>query len=582
VYVGIFPSGSRRRSIGLKGRWLFVAISAAALTPVVAFLLIIFWMGFWEGGPGDPVIYTTKHYRLLFADPSTYRTLANTVGFASTTVFVSLLFAVPTAWLVERTDLPGKNLVFALITIGALVPTFFTAMGWVFLLHPRIGIVNKYLMEWLELEQPLFNIATLSGMGWVEGLGLSSIAFIMVVASYRAMDPALEEAARVHGLGIFRTLLYVTLPLTLPGIVAASIYVFTIGLSAFEVPAIIGMSNKIFTFSTYIFYKIQPLEELPSYGTAGAVSTVLIIFALLLSWGYFRVLRFSHRYAVVTGKGYRPRLIELGWTGTALAWLFLGSFFVIAKVLPFLLLVWASLLRFFQPPSWAALDQVSLANFYSLPWNLLFQGACNTLILMIAVPTLALLLCLAISWTVLRSGLKWRLIFDAVAFLPHAVPHLILAIAAVFSALFLLRDVLSLYGTLTLVLIIYTLSRISFATRIINNSLAQIHPELEEAAFVGGLRLLQVMRKILLPLLKPALVYAWLWMALLCYRELTMASVLVTSQENVTLPMIVWGLWLGGSLNQAAAANLVVLGLMLPAVIVYLYFGRRSRFMETQ
>ena len=563
----------------MKGRWLFVGISAAGLLPVVAFIIIIIWMSFWQGDPGDPVVYTLDHYRTLVSDKLTYRTLVNTLGFAATTVIVSMFFAVPTAWLVERTDLPGKNLVFALITIGALLPTFFTAMGWVFLLHPRIGIINRYFMDWFGLAQPPFNIASLVGMGWVEGLGLTSIAFIMIVASFRTMDPALEEAARVHGLGILRTLRYVTLPLTFPGIIAASIYIFTIGLSAFEVPAIIGMSNKIFTFSTYIFYKIQPLEELPSYGMAGAVSSVLVLLALILSWGYFRVLRFSHRYAVVTGKGYRPRLIELGRRGHMIAWLFLGSFFVIAKLLPFLLLIWAALLQFFQPPSWAALQQVSLANFHGLPWELMLHGAKNTLILMIAVPTLTLVLCLAISWTILRSGLKWRLGFDAVAFLPHAVPHIILAIAAVFAALFLLRGI-PLYGTLGLLIIVYTLSRISFATRIINNSLAQIHPELDEAAYVGGLGLIDIMRKILLPLLKPALVYAWLWMALLCFRELTMASVLVTSQGNVTLPMIVWGLWLGGSLNQAAAANLVVLAFMLPAVVVYLAFGRRSRMAE--
>jgi iron(III) transport system permease protein len=340
------------------------------------------------------------------------------------------------------------------------------------------------------------------------------------------------------------------------------------------------MSNKIFTFATFIFYKIQPLEELPSYGVAGAVSTVLIILALLLSWSYFGVLRFSHRYAVVTGKAYRPRLIELGPKGWILAWSFLGFYVLVAKLLPFLLLIWAALLRYFQPPSWAALSQVSLNNFYGLPWKLLLQGAWNTLILMLAVPTLTLLICLAISWTVLRSGLRWRLFFDAVAFLPHAVPHLILAIATMFATLFLLHNVFSLYGSLTILIFVYTVSRISFATRILNNSLAQIHPELEEAAFVGGLKLLQVMRKILVPLLKPALVYAWIWMALLCYRELTMASVLVTSQNNVTLPMIVWGLWLGGSLNQAAAANLVVLAFMLPAVLLYFIFGRRSRITE--
>ncbi len=564
----------------MKGRWFLVGVSVAALLPVVGLLLVIFWMGFWQSGPGEPVVYTLNNYRNILTDPFTYKTMLNTLGFASTTVLVSLFFAIPIAWLVERTDLPGKEWVFTLMAVGALVPTFFTAMGWVFLLHPRIGVVNKLLMEGLGLAESPFNIASIVGMGWVEGLGLSSIAFIMIVATYRTMDPSLEEAGRVHGLKILKTLRYITLPLTFPGILAAAIYVFTIGLSAFEVPAIIGMSNKIFTFSTFIFYKMQPLEELPNYGVAGAVSSLLVVLALLLSGWYFKVLRFSSRYAVVTGRAYRPKLVELGNHGRAYAWIFLGFFFLVAKLLPFLLLAWAALLSYFQPPSWAALSQVSLRNFYGLPWNLLFIGARNTLLLMLAVPTLTLILCTAISWVILRSELKWRIVFDALAFLPHAVPSIILAIAAVFVALFLVRDTLPLYGTLSILILVYTVSRISFATRIINNSLAQIHPELEEAAFAGGLRVLQVMRKILLPLLKPALVYAWLWMALLCYRELTMASVLVTNQNNVTLPMIVWGLWLGGSLNQAAAANLVILAFMLPAVLLYLMVGRRTRLEE--
>jgi iron(III) transport system permease protein len=564
----------------VKGRWLLVGVSATALLPVVGLLLVIFWMGFWQNGPGEPVVYTFSHYRNILTDSFTFKTLLNTLGFASTTVAISLFFAIPIAWLVERTDLPGKEFVFTLMAVGALVPTFFTAMGWVFLLHPRIGVVNRIFVDAFGLAQGPFNIASIIGMGWVEGLGLSSLAFIMIVATYRSMDPSLEEVGRVHGLKLFQTLRHITLPLTFPGILAASIYIFTIGLSAFEVPAIIGMSNKIFTFSTFIFYKMQPLEELPNYGVAGAVSSLLVILALLLSWWYFRVLRFSSRYAVVTGRAYRPKLVELGRQGRLCAWIFLGSFFLVAKLLPFLLLAWAALLSYFQPPSLAALRQVSLKNFYGLPWDLMFAGAQNTLLLMLAVPTLTLILCLAISWVILRSDLRWRVVFDALAFLPHAVPSIILAIAAVFVALFLLRDFLPLYGTLSILILVYTVSRISFATRIINNSLAQIHPELEEAAFAGGLRVLQVMRKILLPLLKPALVYAWLWMALLCYRELTMASVLVTNQNNVTLPMIVWGLWLGGSLNQAAAANLVILVAMLPAVLLYLTVGRRSRLEE--
>ncbi|HEY7163151.1 MAG TPA: iron ABC transporter permease [Candidatus Binatia bacterium] len=562
----------------MKGRWLVVAIASAALMPVIALVTVVFWMGFWQSGPGEPVVYTVDHFRQILTDSFTYRTLLNTLGFASTTVTVALFFAIPTAWLVERTDLPGKRIVFTLMALGALLPTFFTAMGWVFLLHPRIGIVNKILMSALGLSSSPFNVASIIGMGWVEGLGLCSIAFIMIVATYRAMDPSLEEAGRVHGLNFWKTLRHVTLPLTFPGILAAAIYVFTIGLSAFEVPAIIGMSNKIFTFSTFIFYKMQPLEELPNYGVAGAVSTLLIILALILSWWYFRVLKYSSRYAVITGRGYRPNLVALGRSGRISAWAFLALFFIIAKLLPLLLLVWAALLAYFQPPSFAALSRVSLRNFYGLPWDLLLAGAKNTLLLMIAVPTLTLAACIAISWVILRSGIKWRVAFDAVAFLPHAVPSIILALAAVFVALFLLRDRVPLYGTLSIVVLVYTVSRISFATRIINNSLAQIHPELEEAALAGGLKIFQVFRKILVPLLKPALVYAWLWMALLCYRELTMASVLVTNQNNMTLPMVVWGLWLGGSLNQAAAANLVILAFMVPLILIYFIFGRRTRF----
>ena len=184
----------------MKGRWLLVGVSAAALLPVIGLLLVIFWMGFWQSGPGEPVVYTLNHYRNILTDSFTFKTLLNTLGFASTTVVISLFFAIPIAWLVERTDLPGKELVFTLMAVGALVPTFFTAMGWVFLLHPRIGVVNRIFVDSFGLAQGPFNIASIIGMGWVEGLGLSSIAFIMIVATYRTMDPSLEEAGRIHGL----------------------------------------------------------------------------------------------------------------------------------------------------------------------------------------------------------------------------------------------------------------------------------------------------------------------------------------------------------------------------------------------
>ena len=347
-------------------------------------------------------------------------------------------------------------------------------------------------MELFGLEQAPFNIASLVGMGWVEGLGLSSIAFIMIVATYRSMDPALEEAARVHGLGILRTLRYVTLPLTFPGIIAASIYIFTIGLSAFEVPAIIGMSNKIFTFSTFIFYKIQPQEELPSYGMAGRGEQsvgrpgALVELGLFSHVEVFPSLRGGHRQGLpaATG-GVGPARLAF-WPG-----LFWAVSFTVAKLLPFLLLSGRRSCAIFSRHLGRRWRRCRSNNFYGLPWNLLFHGAWNTVLLMVdGADANACFMCLAISWTVLRSGLRLaRALRCRGVFAPCRAASDSCHRRGV-RALFLLRDVVSLYGSLMILIIVYTISRISFATRIINNSLAQIHPELEEAAFVGGLPLL--------------------------------------------------------------------------------------------
>ena len=180
-----------------------------------------------------------------------------------------------------------------------------------------------------------------------------------------------------------------------------------------------------------------------------------------------------------------------------------------------------------------------------------------------------------ISWIVVRSGLRSRFVFDWIAFLPHAVPSLVFAIAAVVLALFLLPKGFPLYGTIFIVMAVYILVRISLTTRVLNGAILQIHRELEEAAYVSGMRMFSTMRKIVLPLLLPALLNLWLWNALLTFRELTMAAFLVT-QDNITLPVVIWGVWHTGSLGQAAAASLVFVAMFLPVVVVYWMFGTRA------
>ena len=390
------PDGGEAR--GRVDPWpgLMLAAALAASVVVVAQLAVLLWLSVYEGTLGDPrAAYGLRNFADVFGDPFTVSVLLNTIGFSATALGVALIFGVPAAWLVERTDLRGKPVVFTAMTLGLLVPSYSSAMGWLFMLHPPIGMVNRWLVG-VHVD-----IASVAGMGWVEGLNLAPLAFIMTAAVFRAMDPGLEEAAAMAGANGVRIWLKVTLRLAWPGVLAASIYIFTIGFAAFDVPAIIGFSARVYTFSSYLLALLNASEGLPRYGTAAALSTVVLALASVLALWYGWVQRGASRYAVVTGKAYRPRQTALGrWH--AAAWTYLGAFLVLSKILPLLVIAWVSLLPYVQTPSRRALSIVSLVNFRSVDWDLVDRGLANTGILMLLVPTVALALSFAFSWIVLR------------------------------------------------------------------------------------------------------------------------------------------------------------------------------------
>jgi len=243
-------------------------------------------------------------------------------------------------------------------------------------------------------------------------------------------------------------------------------------------------------------------------------------------------------------------------------------------LLPVALLLWASLLPYFQLPSRVALLAVSFAQYFSLPWGLAFDALKNTLLLAILVPSLTLVVSLAFSWIVLRSRIPLRAGFDFVAFLPHAVPSIVFAVGALLITLYGLQGTIPLYGTIWLLLAVFSIARLSYGTRMTNSGLIQLHHELEESALVSGASRLYAFRRIVIPLLAPTLLYAWLWISLLVFRELTLAVILSTA-NNITLPMVVWALWLGGGLGQSSALAIVMLVLMTPVIAVYWILARR-------
>jgi iron(III) transport system permease protein len=547
-----------------------LATAGFASLAVLTLLAIVLWLSVIDGQPGDPdMTYTLGNYIETFTDAFVWRALFNTVVFSGLTLAVAMGIGVPLAWIIERTDFPGKTLVFSSMTIGLLVPGFATAIGWEFLLHPRIGMINTALMMIFGLKSAPLSITNLWGMGWVQGLGLAPVAFVMTSVVLRAMDPALEDAASISGARPYRALLRITLPLAWPGLLAAGIFIFMIGFAAFDVPAIIGLAGNVYTFATYTYDQMRPPQGDPQYGAVSALSTIMVAIGLLLSWWYARMQRRAPQYAVVTGKGYRPRLIALGGTGKALAIGFVVIYLLLSQLVPLLVIVWTSTVQFPQPPTPQAIATMSLVNYAALSGAMIWRALKNTVELMILAPVITIAIAFSISWIVLRSQIRGRALFDFVAFLPLSVPSIVFSMAALLLALFVLQTVIPIYGTIWILLLVYVVSRISYATRITNSALIQIHRELEEQAQIAGAGLGGVMRHVLAPLLKPALGYAFIWIALLTYRELTV-PVLLATNDNLPLAVLIWNMWFGSQFGQASAVVVIMLVAMMP--LIYLGF----------
>ena len=555
-------------------RVIMVTLAFLACLAILILLATVLWLSFTDGTPGDPHLgYTLQHYVDTFLDSFTYEVLWNTLQFLVVTLTVAFALALPMAWLVERTDFPGKRLVFTLMTVALLIPGFAVALGWVFLLHPRIGMINQALMGLFSLAGAPFNIASIAGMGIVEGLSLTPLTFIMIAVVLRSMDPALEEAAATSGAETWQAIYRVTLRVLWPGLLSAAIYTAAVCFATFDVPAVLGLTNRIYTFSTYVFRQLTPTEGPPEYGSVATLSVIMVALAVLLSACYRAVQRQAPRYAVVTGKAYRPRIFPLGRARRP-AIAFVAAFFLVSQVMPILMLVWVSGLPFLQQPSVDALAQLSFGNFRNIPRELLTTGMINTAILMVIVPTLTLGLSVALSWVVLRSRIRGRGIFDFFAFLPVTIPPIVFSIAALLLALFVLGRIVPIYGSIWILVIVYVIARLSYGTRMTNSALIQIHHELDEAALMSGANTSHVLRGVLAPLLAPSLLYAWIWIALLTYRELTLPVVL-SSGSNITFSVLVWSYVQSSAYGKASAAALIMLAVMVPILFLYWTIARR-------
>ncbi len=529
-------------------------------------------------GEIDLAELTLDNYRVVWGSPATLAVFANTTIYAFGAIAIGVPLAVMLAFLVERTNIPCKIWIYAGVTLCIAMPGLLQSMAYVMLLSPKIGFVNRFLMNALDLTTAPFNIYCLGGMAFVEGLRLVPTAFLMMLPLLRNMDPSLEEAATTSGAGPLAVLRRVTMPLMLPGLVAVLIYQLVSALEVFEVPSIIGMPAGIYVFSTRIYAVLHSTSALPDYGKANALAILYLFIAVVMTVIYLKVINRAERFSIITGKGYRPRTIDLGawrWVALALVLVYLMA----AIVLPFMALAYTSFLPYLQVPSARAFQSFSWNNYRKiLDTELIGVAVRNTLVMTAAAATLTVVLSFLISVVVVRSKFWGRKLLDQLAFMPHAIPGMVMALA--FLWVFLKIDVLGLpiFGTIWSITIAFTISFVAYGTRTMNAAILQIHRDLEEAALISGASPWRTLRRIFVPLVMPSMAGLWIWAVLQAMRAAGLPLMLYQGANNQVLSVMIWNMWTDGDIVQvgAVATVMILILLMLTLLLRALGFGRSA------
>jgi iron(III) transport system permease protein len=524
------------------------------------------------GEPG--ATYTIQNYVKAYFDKEFYFLLLNSIYYGLGTCTLTFLIGTFLAWVSERTNTPLKKLFVVMSLIPFIIPGILSTISWILLLSPKIGLINLVVKDFLSLESAPFNIYTMWGMIWAESIHLYPLVFLLMSAAFRNMDTSLEEAALTAGSSTFSTFCRVTLPLMRPAMFSVLLINFIRGIEAFEVPALIGVPAKISVFTTKIFLAIH---QFPSdFGLAGAYAVTLLVISSTGVLIYGRITRREERYATVTGKGYRPRVIDLGvWKYLTLGVSFL--IFFLAVILPVFVLLWSSFIPYYGVPSRELMEKMTWANYqYILNYPLALTAFKNSFYLSVGSATLVMLLTSLIAWITVKTKLPGRALLDNMTFIPIAMPGIVLGVSLIWVYLTL---PIPIYGTIWVLLLAYITKFMPYGIRAASASMIQINKELEEASLTAGGTWFQTFRKVILPLLMPGFTAGWIYISIIALRELS-TSILLYSYNSTVLSIMAFDLWEGGQYTYVCALGVLMVLLLVTMAFVARKLGARVGIAE--
>jgi len=519
--------------------------------------------------PGQVFGSSFQNYKDVFTDETMPGVIWRTIVLGLGTVFTTMLFGLPLAWILGRSDYRHKTLLFSVLTAKLAIPGFITAMAYVWLLNPSSGLINQLLGATSNDGVAAFDIYQLSWVCFLQGIVLVPGAVFMLLPAMRNLDASLEEAALVSGVKHLQVFRYIVAPLLAPAVLAVAVFYFIIAVEMFDFVAIIGIGpgagEEVLVLR--IYRALTESAGLPEYGLAGVLGMILFGLCIGAIIIYVRLLKNARRFAVVGGKRRMMAPARLGpWHKVAT--LLAVMWFIFSVGLPVITLIWVTLTPFFQPPSAEAFATVSLDGFRD---GLSYMGDAliNTAIVMVGAMTVAMTFAISMTWVVTRSKSQFGMIADGAVFLAPAVPTVVSATAFQIVGIAVYAW-LPLYGTLWIVILAMGTRMLTYSTRTMNSAALQLAPELEEAAWTSGVSKFTTFRHIFVPLMAPAIFYAALMVGMLAARDLTL-PLIMSSGQNALISVLIFDLQTNGEYNSAAAIGLY----MIVVLVALAVFARR-------
>ena len=551
---------SRRFTIAM----LILLLAFLSLYP----LAMLFYGSVHSTPPGEPGVFNLEGYREMWTAEN-FRILANTTGIAFLNTTLSMATAIFMAWVVARTDTPGRRQFEVLLTLPFFIPPILTAMAWGMLGNEKQGALNL-LFQWATgTKYSPLNVYSYGGVIWHMSQYSITFLFLLTVDAFRAMDPSLEEAASMSGASRWKVFFKTTLMLMMPVLSSAFVLSFIRGIEAFESALFFGTPAGIKVITTTIYDSItQRATPQYQYATSLAFSVMgLMFFLIIVQWHILR----GKSYQTVTGKGFQPRLIKLGkWKWAAFA--FLALFFFVTTILPVGQLALGS---FFKFMGFYKLNMLTLEHYENV-WKHgeLWRSIFNTLLLGLVGATATMALGTIVAYVTIRTRWHGRKVIEGLAWLPWMMPGVVMGVGLLWAFAFLPRSI-PIYGTIWALLVAYLALGLPLSTRIMSGSYAQLSYDLEECSRVHGASFLQTLLRILVALSWPAFAVGWVLTFFGILRELS-ASILLYSVGSEVLSVELYKLWTNGQPEEVS-----VVGLML-VLLVSVFRYVQIRFLNSR